>query len=97
MTRTTTRLGQRFPGVFLTVMVVLTVAVVVWLGWSVYEAYRSVRQAEALTLRIERLLGRIIYLDEVLTMSARMAAATGEASWEERYHRFEPELERDIN
>jgi len=97
MTRTKERLGPRFPGLFLTVMVVLTVAVVAWYGWSVVDAYRSVRSAEVLTLRIERLRGIVIHLDEVLTMSARMAAATGESSWEDRYLKFEPRLEEAIN
>jgi PAS domain S-box-containing protein len=40
-----------------------------------------------------KLEGRIIHLDEVLTMSARMAAATGDPSWEARYREFEPQLD----
>ena len=35
-------------------------------------------------------------LDEVLTMSARMAAATGNTRWEARYHEFEPKLDDAI-
>jgi signal transduction histidine kinase/ActR/RegA family two-component response regulator len=36
-------------------------------------------------LRVQHLCGEITYLDEVLTMSAAMAAATGERRWRERY------------
>lgn len=43
-------------------------------------------------LRIAELRGIIIHLDEVLTMSARLAATTGDASWEQRYRQFEPQL-----
>lgn len=42
------------------------------------------------------LRGTIARLDEVLTMSAHMAAATGEARWEELYRRFEPLLDDAI-
>jgi hypothetical protein len=48
------------------------------------------------SLRIEELRGVIRHLDEVLTMSARMAAATGDLKWEERYRHFEPQLDAAI-
>lgn len=47
-------------------------------------------------MRVGELRGIIIHLDEVLTMSARMAAATGDLAWEERYRRFEPKLDAAI-
>ena len=47
-------------------------------------------------LEIEELRGTIVHLDEVLTMSARMAAATGDLRWEERYHGFEPKVDAAI-
>ena len=49
-------------------------------------------QAVELTAHI----GRIMQLDEVLTMSARMAAASRDPSYETRYRQFEPELDRII-
>jgi|GEM_PF-1041909 len=39
-----------------------------------------------------RMMARIRHLDEVLTMSARMAASTGKTEWSDRYHQYEPEL-----
>jgi signal transduction histidine kinase len=48
------------------------------------------------TLRLGELGGQIIHLDEVLTMSARMAAVTGEPEWEARYRSFEPVLDGAI-
>ncbi|NQU21470.1 MAG: PAS domain S-box protein, partial [Candidatus Nealsonbacteria bacterium] len=47
-------------------------------------------------MRIEELRGSIVHLDEVLTMSARMAAFTGDLEWENRYRRFEPQLDAAI-
>ena len=40
--------------------------------------------------------GEIVHLDEVLTMSARMAASTGSLKWEQRYGIFEPKLDKAI-
>jgi signal transduction histidine kinase len=47
-------------------------------------------------LIIQELRGQILHLDEVLTMSARMAAATNDPSWEARYRQFEPQLSQAI-
>lgn len=42
------------------------------------------------------LSSRIIYYDEVLTMSARMAAVTGDLAWNARYEDFAPQLDGAI-
>jgi len=47
-------------------------------------------------LRLVVLAGEIIHLDEVLTMSARMAAATGNPSWEARYQQNVTQLDEAI-
>lgn len=44
----------------------------------------------------ETLNGEVGKLDEVLTMSAKMAAATGDLAWEERYNKFAPILDSTI-
>jgi len=49
-----------------------------------------------LIFKIEDTVHAIRYNDEVLTMSARMAAFTGEASWEDRYHEHEAYLDKAI-
>lgn len=45
---------------------------------------------------LAKLGGEIIHWDEVLTMSARMAAATGDVQWEQRYRTYEPQLDQAI-
>lgn len=86
----------RFPVKFLTVTVFLTGAVLTWLGWSTYHSYRLTKATAERGSKIERLRGTIIHLDEVLTMSARMAVSTGDLQWEKRYRDFEPALDDAI-
>jgi signal transduction histidine kinase len=70
-----------------------TFALVVWAGYGKYRAAENFRNRES---RIRTLHGAILRLDEVLTMSARMAAATGDRRWEQRYRRYEPKLDAAI-
>jgi PAS domain S-box-containing protein len=91
-----TTLRSRFPIMFLTIAVVITVAVFAWLGWNIYDSYLDTKEKTERNLRIEQLRGSIINLGGVLTMSARMAAATGDMSWEERYRSFESQLDATI-
>lgn len=42
---------------------------------------------------LQNLSDQVIYLDEVLTMSARMGSATGNLAWEERYNIYVPKLD----
>ncbi len=81
---------------FLTITLILGVVVLTWLGWYSYSSYCEIKTTRERGLKIEKLRGTIIHLDEVLTMSARMAAATGDLRWEKRYRDFEPQLDDAI-
>lgn len=59
------------------------------LNWQAYYNFNSITKYE---FKLQMLSDEITYLDEVLTMSARMNAATGKLIWEERYRQFEPKL-----
>lgn len=74
---------------------VTLVALVAFL-WCAYDSYRRFSETAQRNLRIQELRGRIIHLDEALTMSARMAALTGDPAWESRYRKLEPELDAAI-
>jgi signal transduction histidine kinase/ActR/RegA family two-component response regulator len=76
----------------LTLGIVATLVFLTLISLGTSNAYRALEEVSTHELRLQGLIGRIVHLDEVLTMSARMAAATGELHWEERYRRFEPEL-----
>lgn len=72
---------------FLTVIAFSTSS---YMTWQTYRNFARVVQQE---FRLRSLSDRITYLDEVLTMSAQMNAATGDQRWEQRYRQFEPKLE----
>ncbi len=70
-----------------------------FLGWLIWDTYLDYRYADAklpVIVRMEAVRAEIIRLDEVLTMSARMAAASGNLDWETRYRLFEPQLDQSI-
>ena len=71
-------------------------AVLVWLAWFVYDAYQFVQDTNIRIVGLEQARGDIVHLDEVLTMSAAMATATGEVAWIDRYRIFEPKLDAAI-
>jgi signal transduction histidine kinase len=70
----------------------LTLVAVTAPGFFLMKAFSEYQSAVADTTRAELLSGRIMLLDEVLTMSARTGAATGEARWVERYETNVPLL-----
>ncbi len=85
-----------FPTKLVGVAAVLTLAVLAWLSWFVYDAYQFIQDTNNRIVGLERARGDIVHLDEVLTMSASMAAATGEVAWIDRYQSFEPKLDSAI-
>jgi signal transduction histidine kinase/DNA-binding response OmpR family regulator len=86
----------RFPTQIIAITLALTLASFGWVVWNAYASYRDADSYASRNLRVEELRGVILHLDEVLTMSARMTAATGDLSWETRYHQSEPKLDAAI-
>ncbi len=75
------------------VLTAAILAVLSYLAWNLYTDFKSVERQHH---RIIELKGVIMHFDEALTMSARMAAATGNLQWESRYRRFEPQMDLAI-
>lgn len=71
----------------------LLAGVSTWNLWSVYRGFRTTVYQQ---FQLEKWSGQIVHLDEVLTMSARMAASTGDLQWEKRYKQYEPDLLKAI-
>jgi len=86
----------RFPQRLLSLALLVTVALAVSLSWYASTSYRVTTTLRERHLRIEELRGVIVHLNEVLTMSARMAAATGQERWERRYNAHVAELDAAI-
>jgi len=78
---------------FFTIAFLATMAVLTGLAWHTWHSYRQMRVNQTRNFRTIELVGAITRLDEVLTMSARMAVATGDLQWEKRYRVFEPQLD----
>ncbi len=87
---------EPFPTKLIGIAALTTLAVFAWLSWFVYDEYQIAQDTNTRVVGLERVRGDIIHLDEVLTMSASMAAATGEVAWIERYRSFEPKLDAAI-
>lgn len=73
-----------------------TGALLGWMIWAMYMAHRSDENIEQEHLRVFELSGAIQRLDETLTMTARLAAFSGDPAWEARYRAVEPELDAAI-
>lgn len=62
-----------------------------------YYVYKKSLKSFKEILQLNEKKNTIIYYDEVLTMSARMGAFTGQEKWSTRYNQFVPLLDEDIN
>ncbi len=62
------------------------------LGWAVWGMYNSFQQLTAEAFVMQHRIDRVDYLDEALTMSTQMAAASGNLVWETRYRQLDDEL-----
>jgi signal transduction histidine kinase/ActR/RegA family two-component response regulator len=89
-------LATAMPVGVLALALVITGVAIGCLSWGVITAAQRIESIESTELRVEALRGAIVHLDEVLTMSALMAATTGDERWERRYREFEPHLESAI-
>jgi methyl-accepting chemotaxis protein PixJ len=80
----------------ITVSILLSLGLTGTSAWNVWRIYQGLQTTVAKQFKLQELSGSIIHLDEVLTMSARMAASTGNTKWEDRYNQFVPKLDADI-
>ncbi len=92
----TTSVHHPYLRVALTASLGITALALVGLAWNANQNARAFEEVENNYLRVEKLRGTIVHVDEVLTMSVRMAAATGGLEWETRYHKYEPQLDEAI-
>lgn len=65
-------------------------------GWVARRTRKALYKALQQALQVAGLRGTIAYLDEVLTMSARMAVHSGDPQWKARYDASEPLLKAAI-
>lgn len=94
--RSETKTGTTFPIKILVLGIAVSVLLFTGVGKHMWGSYRDLQAAQDRNMRLQELTGVITYLDEVLTMSARMNAATGDTTWEARYLQYEPQLDAAI-
>ncbi|NJN63300.1 MAG: hypothetical protein HC795_18870 [Coleofasciculaceae cyanobacterium RL_1_1] len=76
--------------------VIVTLLLFAPLVASTVVSYRAFNRLVENEFRLQRLSDRITYLDEVLTMSARLYAATSDQQWHQRYQDHVDELDETI-
>ncbi len=74
----------------------LTLAFLGILAWQSYLSYHDFQEHITAVESVNEANALIGQFDEALTMSARMAAATGDLQWETRYRLLEPQLDQAI-
>jgi PAS domain S-box-containing protein len=74
----------------------LGVILLLILGSVVWSMYDSTSKMGTHELTLQRLAGNVAHLNELLTMYARLAAATGDSKWERDYQTVQPQLDDDL-
>jgi len=69
---------------------VLAVATMILMLWQLQHRFADMRAKQ---VELTEYDSRVMLYDEALTMSARMAAATGDLSYKQRYDKFDAELD----
>ena len=73
--------------------VLLLLAVSAALAYPVWQGWTALSNMRAVEIQLKQALGQqavIVYHDEVLTLSAKMAATTGDTMWADHYEKFGP-------
>jgi methyl-accepting chemotaxis protein PixJ len=63
----------------------LLTGVSTWNVWSIYNSFQSTVTKQ---FELQKISSETVYLDESLTMSARMLVSTGDLQWESRYSKL---------
>jgi diguanylate cyclase (GGDEF) domain len=74
-------------------LILFVVLLFIGLSLLIFKAFSSYQHTQEKTTQLQQHADAILYFDEVLTMSARMAAFTGKQYWEVRYHACVPKLD----
>jgi PAS domain S-box-containing protein len=84
--------GARPPYLTLALVLVGTLGLLVGIGYTLRDVQQQLKTARGQELKLQSLSAEVKYLDEVLSLSAHMMAATGDRTWEARYKANDPTL-----
>ncbi|TAJ75987.1 MAG: response regulator [Gallionellaceae bacterium] len=88
---------QAFPLRIFATAFVVSMLIIILGGWQSWQMHQHSEEMSARHIALTEDIGRIMLFDEVLTMSARMTAATGDFSYEKKYDQFDPQLTAEID
>ncbi|MFA5825946.1 MAG: ATP-binding protein [Gallionellaceae bacterium] len=88
---------QGFPLRLFAAAFVISISITTLSGWLSWQMHNQAKEMARKHIALTEDVGRIMQYDEVLTMSARMAAATGDFNYENRYDEFDLKLTIEIN
>lgn len=88
---------KEFPLRVFAAAFVISLLATIFSGWQSWRMHYLFEEMTARHIALTKSVGRIMLLDETLTMSARMAASTGDLNYEKKYDQFDPELTKEIN
>ncbi|MEM9137056.1 MAG: methyl-accepting chemotaxis protein [Cyanobacteria bacterium P01_F01_bin.42] len=80
----------------ITVSVLFSLALTGGSIWNTWRIYHGLQNTVTRQFKLKETSKDVVYLDEVLTMSARMAASTGKLGWQERYDAHVPLLDQAL-
>ena len=81
-------ISTRLPILLSILTLVISSAGFSWLNWGNYKFYEQGKKIREVLLHREQTLHKLMYYDEVLSMSAIMSVQTGDPVWETRYKNF---------
>ena len=90
------RLANDFLLPVLTAAVIISLMLVAMGSVNTFQISQTFQRGVTQDFQVQRLSGELLHLNEVMTMSARMTATTGDLSWQERYDAYEPILQRTL-
>ena len=84
---------QRYFRVGIAGFFALFLLIMVGFFGTIYQSYSNFNWSQSVMIARDK----VMYYDEVLTMSARMTAFTGDIQWLQRYDEFDKKLEDELN
>jgi len=87
---------MKFLSRFISIGAVLTLAAFGAVSWHFWQSGEHLVHQIENDLELQRLTDETIQLGEVLTLSARMAATSGDSNWEIQYEEFVPQQSTSI-
>ncbi len=85
------------PKQILNISFAIAIALIIFLGFFNWSSHLEFQKQITLRYKLEILRDSIAHLDEKLTTAARMAVLNADLRWEDRYKKYEPQLESAIN